>query len=96
MEDLSDRRPPITTDLVLTMLTLELAREQNGAAWCRDRVVGRQRRMLGRPPPVFPPRDVDGAAVAVDAVDVAKDGARVLLAEMCAACPHKHCKMRTW
>lgn len=86
-KNLQERLPPITTALVLESIELEVFRDQFGMVACTTRGAGAMRRKLG-PIPGEPPCGMPA--------ELARDGARILLAALCQQCPHKRCKMKGW
>lgn len=86
----SDRLPPITPELVIETVGLEIQRDEAGMVFCRDRGIGPRRRKLGPAPLYFAPP----AAELERYIEVARDGARVVLAEMCRVCPFGECEMK--
>lgn len=82
------RLPPITAALVLCATGFEVFRDLWGMEPCAERAIGAYRRKLG-PPPLE-------RGDALDATEAARDEARVLLAGLCKACPHKRCRMKRW
>lgn len=96
-----DRVPIISTELVLEAVGLEVFRDTHGWANCRERGVGARRKKLGAAPAktLFMAPPGSPAAERIDpiaAMEMARDGARVLLAEMCRVCPFSQCKMKVW
>lgn len=83
--------PAMTPALIIETVGLQLNREQLGPDWCRTTGIGPRRRKLGKAPLFFaPPKgDLDKY------VEIARDGARVVLGEMCNICPHE-CSMKRW
>lgn len=81
--DRSIRLPPISAGLVIEITFLEVLRELHGRAWCEAEGVGAIRVKLGKVPELR--RELQDAEM--DAVDKARDGARVLLKRVCDKCP---------
>lgn len=76
--------PPITADLVLTAVLLEVRREVRGMRLCARDSIGAMRRRLG---PVTPE---------TNPTDTVRNGAVVLLGDICRVCPHVKCDMKSW
>lgn len=90
------RLPPITAELVLVSIDLQLERERFGMRHCKERGIGRRRRKLGHAPLYFAPPLGELERIPQQAVEIARDGARTLLAEMCRECPFSRCGMKAW
>ena len=86
---MAHRLPPLSASLLIVMTALELQRDLLGTNWCLDNGIGAIRRKLGPPPqdPSFAERTPVGQA---------RDGARMLLCEMCADCPLIACPAKSW
>lgn len=82
------RLPSITAALVLEGTGLEVFRDQFGMLQCQQRGIGPRRKKLG------PVAEEPGFTISPE--EMARDGARHLLAGMCRACPFAHCKMKAW
>lgn len=85
------RLPVLTASIVLISQMQERDRKLKGWEWCRDEGVGALRRQLGAVPATFDPAKFTGAQVAVE---IARDGSRVLLSETCRLCPSFGCSMK--
>lgn len=85
----SERLPKVTAALVMMITGLEVFRDLWGQEPCSERGLGAYRRKLG-PAPIKIERHT------LAAVEVAKDEVRVVLAGICALCPHKRCRMKRW
>lgn len=101
MPEQDARLPPISAALILETVGLEVFRDQFGMVQCLTRGIGPRRKKLG-PVPIDPIRFAPPLATEVhdmtliEAAEIARDEARVMLAEMCSACPFQHCKMKGW
>lgn len=84
-----DRLPVLTPALILEAVRFETFRDQFGMQQCMLRGVGPVRKKLGPAP-----ADIDRTALSPE--ELARDGARVVLAGMCAVCPLTACKMKRW
>lgn len=85
---MTDRLPAIDAGMVLELTSLEVYRDQFGMLACAQRGVGPRRKKLG------PVTDTPGYQISPE--EMARDAARMVLRGMCALCPYKHCKMKTW
>ena len=103
--ELDTRLPPISAELVLETVGLEVFRDTYGMHQCRERGVGPRRRKLGPAPafniPFCAPsgmrthEELDADARA-KAMEQARDQARTILASICELCQHTSCKMKSW
>lgn len=82
------RLPHLTAALVIEAIGLEIFREQSGMQACMAHGIGPRRRKLG------PVADVPGFTISPE--EMARDGARQLLAGLCLVCPFRACKMKAW
>lgn len=84
-----DRLPALTPAMVLEATRFEVFRDQFGMQQCLLRGIGPVRKKLGPAP-----ADVETGALSPE--ELARDGARVVLAGMCRICPLTGCRMKTW
>lgn len=82
------RLPSLDAATVLETLALEIYRDQFGFLACCTRGIGPRRKKLG------PIAETPGFTISPE--EMARDGARQLLAGMCHVCPFGQCKMKTW
>jgi hypothetical protein len=75
--------PPISTNLVVMLLFLQVQRDEKGNQWCSNHGIGAMRRMLG------------GKTKDSDAKGQAHNGAFVVLRSCCELCPVQ-CGMQDW
>lgn len=96
-----DRLPRIDAALILETVGLEVFRDKFGMRECLEYGIGPMRRKLGPageapiifiPPLAEEPHDL----TLEEAVEIARDEARTMLAEMCRVCPFKTCSMKSW
>lgn len=94
----NERLPAIDAALILETVGLEIFRDQFGMRQCLERGIGPRRRKLGPAPILFvPPLAEDAHEMTLpEAMEIARDEARTLLAGMCRVCPFEHCKMKDW
>lgn len=84
----SDRLPQITAALVIEAVGLEVFRDQFGMQQCLVRGIGPRRKKLGLI------ADIPGFLIGPE--EMARDGARQILAGLCRVCPFASCRMKTW
>lgn len=93
-----DRLPEISAALILETVGLEVFRDKFGMQECLEYGIGPMREKLG-PAPVFfaPPFATEALPLTMpEAMELARDEARAVLAGMCRVCPFKHCGMKDW
>lgn len=95
------RLPPVSAAMILECVGLEVFRDQFGMRQCIERGVGTRRKKLGPAqvaPILFVPPLAEEAheLTLVEAVEIARDEARTVLARMCSACPFENCRMKSW
>lgn len=95
------RLPRIDATLILETVGLEVFRDKFGMRDCRKYGIGPMRRKLGpvaQAPIIFIPAMAKEAHILTldEAVEIARDEARQMLAGMCRVCPFKTCAMKTW
>lgn len=96
-----NRLPPISAGLILEAVGLEIFRDRSGMQECLSHGIGARRVKLGAAQ-ISPVRFVPPLAAeehdmtAAEAVEIARDEARTLLKAMCASCPFRHCRMKSW
>lgn len=96
---LKDRLPVIDAALILETVGLEVFRDQFGMHQCLLRGIGPRRKKLGPAPPIrfVPPlAPVEHDMTLEEAIEIARDEARIMLAGMCRVCPFGNCKMKAW
>lgn len=93
---IAERLPPLSAALVLETVRLETFRDQYGMLQCSNRNIGPMRKKLGAVPLIAPISALDDPEKGLPAAEIARDQARVLLAEMCRVCPYTECRMKTW
>lgn len=96
-----ERLPPISAALILETVGLEVFRDKFGMRECLDFGIGPMRKKLGRvaeAPILFIPPLAEEAHILTlgEAVEIARDEARQMLAGMCRMCPFKTCVMKAW
>lgn len=95
------RLPPISALLILEAIGLEVFRDRAGMHQCLTHGIGPRRIKLGAAQ-ISPLRFVPPLAAeehdmtAAEAVEIARDEARTLLKAMCAKCPFRNCRMKSW
>lgn len=97
----NERLPRIDAVLILETVGLEIFRDQFGMRACLDRGIGPRRRKLGPVPDArilfVPPLAPDAHEMTLEeAVEIARDEARTVLAGMCRVCPFRNCVMKDW
>lgn len=96
-----DRLPPISAALILETVGLEVFRTKFGMRQCLENGIGPRRKMLG-PAPTTPIHFVPPMAAEAhdmthaEAMEIARDEARIVLQGICELCPFQHCKMKAW
>lgn len=96
-----NRLPRIDAALILETVGLEIFRDKFGMRECRIYGIGPMRRKLGPVPPLpihfVPPLAVEAHEMTLEeAMEIARDEARSMLAGLCRMCPYRTCAMKTW
>lgn len=95
------RLPRIDAALILETVGLEVFRDKFGMRDCKAYGIGPMRRKLGQiaqaPILFIPALAVEPHDLTMEeAVEIARDEARTMLAGMCGMCPFKTCSMKSW
>lgn len=99
MDAQHSRLPRIDAALILETVGLEVYRDKFGMRDCCAYGIGPMRRKLGSAPPIrfVPPLAEEEHELSLEeAMEIARDEARAMLAGMCRVCPHKTCTMKAW